>query len=188
MPDSETKNNSEEKIDLKETDAEKIEKELEEKRFQEIKQELTKAMDNTPALAKFKENLLIDETPEGLRIQITDAEKISMFELGSAILKQDIKDLLAVVTETIIKVPNKVSIIGHTDSLSYKDGANYTNWELSSDRANACRRFMMQSGFPLGRIAKVEGKADKEHLVKDDPESPRNRRISFILLKKSIAP
>ena len=130
----------------------------------------------------------VTQTQEGLQIEITDLGDVSMFEVGSSNLKAEIKPLLAKVSETVAKVDNKVSIIGHTDSLGYKGAKGYSNWELSADRANASRRFLTDSGLGGDRIFKVEGKADKEHLVKDDPASAQNRRISIILLKKSIAP
>lgn len=175
------------KVEVDQIQAEEIEKKLEEKRFKEIEEKIKKAIEENQKLSKFKEGLLIDETPEGLRIQLTDLDKISMFELGSSKLKADAEPLLQMLSQVIQQVPNKVSIIGHTDSVTYKNNAEYTNWELSADRANSSRRFFLKTGLPPTRIHKVEGKSDREHLVPEDPKSPKNRRISVILLKKSIA-
>ena len=177
------------KLHINKTDAEEIAQKVEEQHFEEIKKELNDAIDKSPELKQFKDNLQIKQTAEGLQIEITDLGNTSMFEVGSSNLKPEIKPLLAKVSETISKVDNKVSITGHTDSLGYKGTNNgYSNWELSSDRANASRRFLSENGLDANRVFKVEGKADREPLIKKDPASAQNRRISIILLKKSIAP
>ncbi len=186
--DDEKDRDNPDKIEITKADAEEIAQKLEKEKFEEVKKELTDAIEKTPELKEFKNNLQIKQTAEGLQIEITDLGNISMFEVGSSNLKAEIKPLLAKVSETITKVDNKVSIIGHTDSLGYKGNNGYSNWELSSDRANASRRFLTDSGLNSERIFKVEGKADRDHLVKEDPNSAQNRRISIILLKKSIAP
>lgn len=172
-------------IRLSRTEAEAVATELEKKKFDEVKTEIEKAVNDDAALTEFKQNLKIDQTEEGLRIQITDLEGMSMFEVGSQKLREDVKPLLIKLSEIIRKVDNKIAVIGHTDSLSYKAPNGYTNWELSADRANASRRFLIDSGLEDTRIYRVEGRADKEHFDKD-PDSAKNRRISIILLKKSI--
>ncbi len=170
-------------IRLSQNEAEAVEAELEKKRFESIKSEIEKAVDSDASLSEFKQNLKIDQTQEGLRIQITDLEGMSMFELGSSNLRPDVQPLLAKLTDIITKVDNKIAVIGHTDSKAYK-GVR-TNWDLSAERANASRQFLTTRGLPDDRVYRVEGRADKEHFDKD-PDSPKNRRISIILLKKSI--
>jgi len=166
-PETDDETEHQEKLQVNKSDAEEIAQALEKKKFDEIKKELTDAIEKTPELKEFKNNLQIKQTAEGLQIEITDLGTTSMFEVGSSNLKDEIKPLLAKVSETIGKVDNKVSIIGHTDSLGYKGHNNgYSNWELSSDRANASRRFLAEAGLDTNRVFKVEGKADREHLLR----------------------
>jgi chemotaxis protein MotB len=155
----------------------------EEERFEEAAAELRQAIQSTPELAKLAESLIIDRTPEGLRIQIVDQDKYSMFPLGSAAMYDYARKLLAEVAKIVGKLPNRIAVTGHTDSTPYSRSSNYTNWELSTDRALASRRALVESGFPEDRVERVIGKADKEHLFPDEPNSPRNRRISVVLLR-----
>jgi chemotaxis protein MotB len=161
--------------------------EREEKRFTEAEQELRQAIQSSPELQKLAENLIIDHTPEGLRIQIVDQDQLSMFALGSAVPTAQTRQLLAEVVRVVNKLPNRIAISGHTDSTPYSASSSYTNWELSTDRAQASRRVMIESGLPVDRVQRVMGKADREPLVADDPASPRNRRISIVLLKESVS-
>lgn len=175
-----------EKLEVSEKEAEMIEAALEQKRFEDIAEEIKEQIEGNDELKEFAENLQIDQTDEGLRIQITDVEGMSMFEMGSSRLNIEVEPLLAKVSEIIQNVDNMVAVIGHTDSHSFGKNAEYTNWELSTDRANASRRFLIEAGLTNKRIHKVEGMADKTHFVPDDPYSPQNRRISIILIKKSL--
>jgi chemotaxis protein MotB len=177
--------------DLSRFTEEELEAELErrdEKAFKETQEKLAQAIESVPELKELSKNLIVDMTPEGLRIQIVDQEGKPMFEVGSARPMPDARKLLAVVTQVVKDLPNKLSIRGHTDSRPYGLGANYTNWELSSDRANSSRRVMLENKLDRQRVNNVQGKADTDHLDKEAPESARNRRISIILLKQSIAP
>jgi chemotaxis protein MotB len=158
----------------------------EQARFEEAEAQIKEAIAETPGLAEMAENLIVDMTPEGLRIQIVDSEGRSMFASGSADMYPETQALVAKVTEIIQGLPNDISIRGHTDSVPYGSGAKYTNWELSADRANTSRRVIEGYGFPAARINGVVGKADTEHLVKENPKDPKNRRISLILLKEEI--
>jgi len=185
---AEVKDKAADKIEVDTKDAEKIEEALEKKRFDEIAQDLKEQIAKTPELAEFAENLKIDQTEEGLRIQLTDLEGVSMFKSGEAELNIDTEPLLAKVSELLQSLNNKISIIGHTDSAPFNGKPNYSNWELSADRANASRRFLMEAGIDSKRIYKVEGMADSLHFVPENPVDPKNRRISIIILKKSIAP
>jgi chemotaxis protein MotB len=157
-----------------------------EKSFKGVEESIRQAVESVPSMKEVSQNLLIDATPEGLRIQIVDQVGKPMFPNGSAVpLPQTVK-LLGLITNAITGLPNKISIIGHTDSRLYGKDAAYTNWELSADRANASRRVMLEAGFSTGKIENVQGKADREPLDVTAPDSPRNRRISIILLKQSI--
>jgi len=156
--------------------------------FKETEEKLREAIESVPDLKELTQNLLIDMTPEGLRIQIVDQEGKPMFELGSARPLPQAEKLLRLIAQVVRDLPNKLSIRGHTDSKPYGRDASYGNWELSADRANASRRVMLGSALETTRIENIQGKADREHLVPDDPENARNRRISIILLKQSLAP
>ena len=140
------------------------------------------ALDAAPELRRFKENLAIDQTPEGLRIQILDREKSAMFAVGSDQMYGHTRQLLEVVARAVAGLPNRVSVRGHTDSLAFAPGAGYDNWRLSSDRANSTRQAMVAAGLGPGRVAEVVGKADAEPLEAADAHDPRNRRISVVLL------
>ncbi|MFA7275397.1 MAG: flagellar motor protein MotB [Pseudobdellovibrionaceae bacterium] len=157
----------------------------EDKEFEEIKEQIQEALENSD-LKDLSKNLLVDMTPEGLRIQIVDSDGQSMFPTGSAVPFEKTTKLIGTVAEIIKKLPNQISVRGHTDSVPYGKNANYTNWELSSDRANATRRALLDSKIELKRIANVVGKAETEPLLKDKPTDPQNRRISMILLRESL--
>lgn len=158
----------------------------EEDRLKKAEEALKKAINDNPELAEMKDNIMIDMTPEGLRIQVIDKDGKPMFASGSARMYEKTQKLLTKVGEIIQKEPNELSIRGHTDSVPYGPGADYTNWELSADRANSSRRVLLDSGMPAERINNVVGKADTEHLIPDDPRNASNRRISIILLKEEL--
>lgn len=169
------------------TDAKALERvaKLEEEQFKRAEAELRQAIEETPELRKLEENLIIDRTPDGMRIQIVDQANTSMFPIGSSEMHDYTKELLAQVAAVVSKLPNKLAISGHTDARPYASDRGYSNWELSSDRANASRRALIEAGLPQDRFASVTGRADKEPIVADDPFSPLNRRISIILLYES---
>jgi chemotaxis protein MotB len=159
--------------------------EREQQRFEEAKAALEQAVQEVPELRGLAKNLLIDETPEGLRIQIVDQDKTPMYPLGSAEMLDASKKLIALVTQVVQKLPNKISITGHTDSTQYAMSAKYTNWELSADRANASRREFLADGLAANRIERVGGVADQDPLDKNDPSAPDNRRVSVVLLRSA---
>lgn len=158
--------------------------EREQEQFEKAKEALLDAVRSIPELEKFADSLLVDNTPEGLRIQIVDQEGLAMFPSGSPNMYGHTRALLDLVARVIQQLPQRISVTGHTDSTRFADGSNYSNWELSSDRALAARRVLVGSGVAAGRIDRVVGKADTEPLVEDDPSSARNRRISIILLRE----
>ncbi len=161
---------------------------VEEAEFQKVKKSLEEAIKASPELREFSRHLKIDMTPEGMRIQIVDAEQRSMFPSGSAKMYAYTEHLLAKVAQAIAKLPNEIAVIGHTDASPFRGRNGYTNWELSTDRANASRRALVGAGLPGWRIVRVVGKADNEPLIKDDPYSAQNRRISIILLRRAKVP
>ena len=162
--------------------AERIAEQADHQRLQELKQQLQEAIDHSETLKAFKDQLLLDITPEGLRIQIVDKKNRPMFDLGSAHLKPYTLKILETLAPFINKVPNKISIAGHTDETPYGRDASYTNWELSADRANAARRALVAGGLDAGKVARVVGLAATVLFDKANPMAPVNRRISIIVL------
>jgi chemotaxis protein MotB len=168
-----------------EAEAEKETREREKKKFEAVAEKLRKSIEAMPELAGLLANLIIDETREGLRIQLVDRDERPMFPLGSAEPFDYTRQLLTLVTQAVAGLPNKVSIRGHTDSLPYAHGQRYDNWDLSSARALASRRTMTAAGLTDDRIEGVVGRADRDPLFPATPEDPRNRRISIILLHET---
>ncbi len=163
-------------------------KRREDARFEAARAAITKALADSAGLQLLKDNLVIDETPEGLRIQIVDRDRVAMFPLGSDQMYPHTRELLAVVVKAIATLPNRISIRGHTDALPFPPGAVYDNWKLSSDRADATRVALVQEGLDPARVAEVVGRGDSEKLVATDPTDPSNRRISLVLLHEPRAP
>src|SRR5215472_17357326 len=162
--------------------------EREERRFAAAEFTLRQAVEQLPELKGLADKLIVDRTPEGLRIQLVDQEKSPMFALGSFELVDSAKKLIAFVTQVVQRLPNQITITGHTDAVPYPGGRKYTNWELSADRANASRREFLADGLPEDRIGRVTGVADRDPLVADQPTSPRNRRISVVLVREAKEP
>ncbi len=159
--------------------------EREAEQFAKAEQALRQAIEEVPELESLINNLLIDQTPEGMRIQIVDAEGKSMFPLSSARMYEHTRKLLGLVADAVRTLPQQIAVKGHTDAAPFVNDNGYSNWELSTDRANSSRRALIEAGLPTARIASVVGLADTEHLDEDDPFSPRNRRISIILLREN---
>ncbi|HYE00080.1 MAG TPA: flagellar motor protein MotB [Alphaproteobacteria bacterium] len=161
---------------------------VEERNFQQVEQQLRQAIQTVPELQPLKDSLVVDRTDEGLRIQIVDQEKYSMFPSGSAQMYDQTQRLLGLVAQAVAQMPQKLSVSGHTDAIPFRRSDGYGNWELSSDRANATRRAMMLAGIPESRFERVVGRADRDPLLADAPNSPRNRRISIVLLREQPLP
>jgi chemotaxis protein MotB len=170
------------KMDLEE--ARKITDEADKKKLESLLQELRQAIDKSQALRPFKDQLLLDITPEGLRIQIVDAQNRPMFDVGSARLKDYTTTILKILAGYLNTVPNRISISGHTDVRTYPGGVGYTNWELSADRANAARRALGSGGLNEAKISRVVGLSSSVLFDKDDPYNAINRRISIIVMTK----
>lgn len=159
--------------------------ESEKKKLESLMEELKKAIEESQALKPFKDQLLLDITPEGLRIQIVDKENRPMFDSGSAELKGYTKQILHELAKTINTVPNRISLTGHTDAALFVGRENYSNWELSADRANASRRELIVGGLAVEKMAKVVGLASMVAFDKEHPRSPINRRIAIIVMNKA---
>ncbi|MCB6183608.1 flagellar motor protein MotB [Leeia sp. TBRC 13508] len=166
----------------------KIKQAAEKLNFEKIRESIEEAIQKNPDMAQFKNQLLIDMTPEGLRIQLVDEQSRPMFGTGSAKLQDYSVQLLHDLGKLLNEVPNKVSLSGHTDSLAYTSGdKGYSNWELSADRANASRREMIAGGLQEGKILRVVGLGPAVPLDEQNPDAPINRRISIIVLNEDTA-
>ncbi len=174
------------RIDLKVTeDALNKAKAIRERaQFERAEQSLRQAIENLPELAELSKHLIIDQTDEGMRIQLVDQEGRSMFDPGAKVPNERAVRLMEAVAKIVQRLPNRISISGHTDTTP-SASEDYSNWELSSDRANAARRILTENGVMPGRIARVSGKAGSEPLYPDDPDLPGNRRISIVLLREA---
>lgn len=155
-------------------------------RLQSLMVNLKDAIDDRPTLKPFANQVLMDLTAEGLRVQVIDKEAHSMFAVGSAQLEPTSANMLHELAAIITTVPNRISITGHTDGLPYARPTrpNYGNWELSADRANAARRALIEGGLPAEKIGRVVGLSSFAPLDPSNPENPINRRISIIVLNK----
>ena len=146
-----------------------------------LKDELQQAMRQVADFDKLKSHIEMTVTAEGLRIELSESAAGTFFDSGSAKLKPDGRDLLIALAQEVGTLPNKVSIEGHTDSNPYSPAANYGNWELSADRANAARRIMQTNGLKADQVTQVRGFADQRLRKPDAPLDPSNRRISLIV-------
>jgi chemotaxis protein MotB len=158
--------------------------EREERDFEAAAISLRQAMQDLPDFAELSKQIMIDETPEGLRVQLVDQEGRPMFAPGGAEPLDRTRRLLAEIASVVEKLPNRISISGHTDGAMFERSDGYSNWELSSDRANAARRILAEAGVQADRIAQVVGRAGSEPLFPDDPYASANRRISIVLLRE----
>lgn len=156
----------------------------EQKQFEQAMKDIKAAIQNDSDLKELAKNLIVDMTPEGLRIQIVDQQGRSMFPSGQAQMYDETYKLISKVQAIISKMPQKISLRGHTDAVPYGATATYDNWNLSADRANAARQALIKAGLASDRIYNVAGKADTEHLFPKDPTNPQNRRISIILMRE----
>jgi len=149
--------------------------------MEQLKEQLQKAIKEVPHFEKFKNHIDMTVTNEGLRIELTESEKGTFFDSGSAKMSEDGEELLHALATELGKLPNTLAMEGHTDSKQYTAGRNYGNWELSSDRANAARRLMQGAGIRSDQVTQVRGFADQRLRKKDDPLDASNRRISLIV-------
>ena len=154
-------------------------------RLDTMKEQLTQLIESNPVLKQFSPQLLIDITPEGLRIQIVDSSNRPMFDRSSAVVVSYMQTILRAISPVINAQPNKITLSGHTDATQYAQGdKSYSNWELSADRANASRRELVAGGLQEAKVLRVMGVASSMNLNQDDPHAPVNRRISIVVLNQ----
>ncbi len=161
-----------------------LEKGDEDKQLASIERALNERIQSDPVLRNYRSNIVVERSAEGLRVQILDDEKREMFPLGSAEMLDHTGKLFKAVADLVKNQPNRIAISGHTDSTPYRGSGGYSNWELSTDRANASRRALMAAGVPESRIARVVGKADAEPMNAAQPDAAMNRRVSIVLLRE----
>ncbi len=156
---------------------------LEMERLKGLRDKVEDILANNPKLAAMKSQIRLDLIRDGLRIQIVDENGRPMFDSGSALVKPYMRDLLAELGNVLAEVPNRLTLEGHTDATPFGAGERgYSNWELSSDRANASRRELIQGGLPEVRVMRVQGLASISPYDPKDPQSAANRRISIIVM------
>ena len=149
--------------------------------MKKLKEKLEQAVKDTGSLEHIKQNIVITVTGEGLRVELLEDEKGTFFESGNASPSVFGKDLLKALAEEIGKLPNKITMEGHTDSKPFSAAGGYSNWELSADRANAARRWMQENGVRADQVMQIRGFADQSPREVDNPESAANRRITLII-------
>ncbi|MYM66575.1 flagellar motor protein MotB [Pseudoduganella sp. FT55W] len=156
----------------------------ENQRLKALKEKIENKIEANPLLKKYKEQLLLDITNDGLRIQIVDEQNRPMFALAKAELQPYTKEILHEIGFVLNDVPNRIGLSGHTDSTPYMSETGYSNWELSADRANASRRELIAGGMNDAKVLRVVGLASAVNLDKADPFNPINRRISIVVMNK----
>lgn len=154
-------------------------------RLENLKADLESLIETDPVLQEFRPQLLLDMTPDGLRVQIIDKQNRPMFATGSAQVQSYMRDILRQLGPMFNRLPNSISIAGHTDSVQYASGEReYSNWELSADRANAARQELVAGGMGESKIKRVLGLSSSVSLIKDNPAAAVNRRISIVVLNQ----
>lgn len=146
---------------------------------------LRQAWQEMPEIMELSDSLQVEETPEGIHIQLVDQDGRSMFEKGSARPNRRTRQILANMVPLLLKMPNRIAITGHTDANRLYGKRGYTLWDLSSDRAKAARKILAENGLPHSRFSSVSGRADSDPLFPDDPYLAANRRISILLMSEA---
>ncbi|KLE31293.1 flagellar motor protein [Aurantiacibacter luteus] len=151
-------------------------------RARALQKEIEERLAADAALRELVRQVRVVATPEGVRIDMVDDADFSMFALGTTVLVPRAEELFATIGASIADLPAPIIVRGHTDALPWRPGVATNNWSLSAGRAEATRQSLLRSGIAQGRFARIEGVADRELLIADDPADPRNRRISILLL------
>ncbi|HEX7387868.1 MAG TPA: flagellar motor protein MotB [Castellaniella sp.] len=153
--------------------------------LEDLKAQLENLIEHNPVLKQFRPQLLLDMTPDGLRIQILDQQNRPMFTTGSAVVQPYMRAILRELAPPINHLDNSITLSGHTDATPYAMGdRSYSNWELSADRANAARRELVAGGLVEHKVKRILGLGDTVDLIKDDPLAAVNRRISILVLNR----
>jgi chemotaxis protein MotB len=153
------------------------------KRMNTMQQRLQSKLAGNPRLMRLAKQVRMIDTAEGIRIDLVDDADFSMFQLGTTVLTSDAAELLDAIAGMLGGELGALSIRGHTDALPYNGGLGANNWSLSAGRAEATRQALLTKGIGEARFRKIEGVADREPLVRDKPDDPRNRRISILLMR-----
>ena len=170
-------------VNLHQLKAEQIRAEI--ARLENLQKKVQEAMAGNPELQKMANQLLLEMTADGLRIQILDADARPMFASGSPAVQPYMRELLRAVGKLLSEVPNRLTLEGHTDAMPFPGGERgYSNWELSADRANASRRELIAGGLPDDQVLRVQGLAASNPFDRKDPAAPANRRISIIVMTR----
>jgi chemotaxis protein MotB len=156
----------------------------EQERLETLSDKVKDVLASSPKLSEFKNQIKLDMTRDGLRIQIVDEQNRPMFQSGDSVVQAHMREILRAIGEVLSEVPNKLTLEGHTDAKPLGSGAGYSNWELSSDRANASRRELRAGGLADARVLRVQGLAASVPFDRDDPLNPINRRISIIVMTR----
>jgi len=170
-------------VNLHQLKAEQIRAEV--ARLESLQKKVQEAMEGNPELKKMANQLLLEMTADGLRIQILDADARPMFASGNPTVQPHMRELLRAVGRLLAEVPNRLTLEGHTDAQPFPGGERgYSNWELSADRANASRRELIAGGLPDDQVLRVQGLAASNPFDRKDPTAPANRRISIIVMTR----
>lgn len=153
------------------------------RRVQAMQQRLEKKLEQNQRIARLARQVRMVDTAQGIRIDLVDDADFSMFQLGTTVLTGDAAELLKVLSQVVSGEPGELTIRGHTDALPWKGGLGANNWSLSAGRAEATRQALLREGIAEDRFRRIEGVADREPLVQNNPQDPRNRRISILLLR-----
>ncbi|MEY4754682.1 MAG: hypothetical protein RJA44_2357 [Pseudomonadota bacterium] len=154
-------------------------------RLETLRDKMSEVVANSPKLAELKSQIHLDMTRDGLRIQIVDDQQRAMFDSGSAVVKPYMREILRAIGSVLTEVPNRLTIEGHTDATAFgSSDRGYSNWELSSDRANASRRELLVGGLADQRVLRVQGLAASVPFDPQQPNAPINRRISIIVMTR----
>jgi chemotaxis protein MotB len=155
-------------------------------RLTELKQKVEEKIAENAKLKAMGSQILLEMTPDGLRIQIVDTEGRPMFASGSPAVQPGMRELLRTVGSVLAEVPNRLTMEGHTDALPFgSTERGYSNWELSSDRANASRRELLLGGLQEDHVLRVQGLAASNPFDRKDPSAPANRRISIVVMTRA---
>ena len=152
------------------------------KQIARLQGKLNARLNASAQLRKLASAVKLTATPDGIRIDLVDNSTFSMFQLGTTVLTPDAAELLHAIAATVRDEEGGLAIVGHTDSLKWRPGEGTNNWSLSAGRAEATRQAMIRDGIAETRYRRIEGVADREPLVKDHPDDPRNRRISILVM------
>lgn len=160
----------------------------ESRKLQDLKRSITESINKRPNLSEYKNQIRLEMTRDGLQIDIMDHQKRPMFDIGQAVVKPYMREILHEIGASLKEIDNLISLSGHTDATQYSNGLRgYSNWELSADRANASRRELVIGGMPQNKLKRIAGMAETNLLDAQNPSNPINRRISVLVLNYEAA-